>query len=545
MPRRTEITEIYVATFERAPDSGGLDYWERTTLSVDDIAESFFEQPETQEKYPDTLDNADFVNTIYLNLFNRDAEPGGLAYWVMELESGNITRAQMILSVVRGSLEKDAQILANKTAVGLDFADSGLENWKNSIDIMTDIDETQESVDAAFIQIDIWAELAETIHYTTEEDHIQATTEDDHIDGLINMAATGDLSTIQTIDTVDGRAGYDIVTIQNTSSIAGNTVLTMENVEVIDIQESGTVGASLRMEKVTGLKKIIYSEHNAATGEITNLNNIIDLEYNSDDVQSGKITINYKDEAVAGDEDTMNIAVNTTSAGQADIVTTNGIEIVNIKAVGNSNLEFNDVSTTIINISGDGTLELSSTTVNIKVNTIDASLNTGGITVDGSIVSTLEGSKITGSAAIDHIAGGDGVDHITGGLGADELAGGILADKFYYFNNLDSNGVSIDTIVDFSGSIGNGDGDQIIVTEASVGSTGNALTNSVAGSRGFVSDASLIVTDGGTMAKRGIYNPDTGYLYIDANDDGTYNVENDIMINLGIGTDVDAPDIIV
>ncbi len=534
MPRRTEITEIYVATFNRAPDADGLDYWENTTFSIDDIAESFFFQTETQEKYPDELSYAEFVNTIYQNLFNRDAEPDGLAYWVGALESGSITRAQMILSVVRGAQGEDADILSNKTEIGLAFADAGLDNYFNSIDIMADIDGTQQSVDDALAQIEIWEETENTIDYTLEEDNIQGTTGDDHLAGILNVTASADLSTFQTIDTADGRDGVDTVTVQNISSVVGNTVVTMVNIEILDLQESGTAGANLRMENVTGLEKIIYSENNAATGVITGLNNIVDLEYNSDDANAGSITINYKDDAVAGDEDEMNIAVNTSSLTAVDTIITNGIEIVNIEVVGDSNLKFNDASAKTILISGNATLKLSGAAGIATV--IDASTNTAGVIIDGSIVSA-SGAVMTGSVAIDNINGGVGVDNITGCLGADILAGGALADRFIYNDHLDSNAATMDKITDFSGS--NGDGDKIVVTKAANG-TGEALDQNE-----FIAGVNLALTDGDEMNERGVFNKTTGYLYIDANNDGVYNTDFDVVIHLDSVDDLIAADIII
>jgi len=47
------ITKLYVATFDRAPDKSGVDYWINSSgLSLEDIATSFFEQQETKAKYP-------------------------------------------------------------------------------------------------------------------------------------------------------------------------------------------------------------------------------------------------------------------------------------------------------------------------------------------------------------------------------------------------------------------------------------------------------------------------------------------------------------
>lgn len=145
---RENVAELYVAFFNRAPDSGGLDYWvEESGLSLEEISKSFFEQDETREKYPQSLDNTSFVKAIYLNLFNRQPDQGGLDYWVRELdrydESGGtegIPRDKMILAVVNGAKNDpeqgiyDATILGNKTEVGLDFAEAGLQYVDFSLD---------------------------------------------------------------------------------------------------------------------------------------------------------------------------------------------------------------------------------------------------------------------------------------------------------------------------------------------------------------------------------------------------------------------------
>ena len=50
---REQVAELYVATFNRAPDAEGLDYWVNASgLTIEGIAQSFFDQPETQAKYP-------------------------------------------------------------------------------------------------------------------------------------------------------------------------------------------------------------------------------------------------------------------------------------------------------------------------------------------------------------------------------------------------------------------------------------------------------------------------------------------------------------
>ncbi len=107
---RAEVTEIYVATFNRAPDAAGLDYWAGTGLTIEEIAASFFAQDETQEKYPDTLSNTEFINEVYNNVYNRDGDFDGVTYWIAELNNGT-PRDAMIIAMVNGAQGKDEDVL--------------------------------------------------------------------------------------------------------------------------------------------------------------------------------------------------------------------------------------------------------------------------------------------------------------------------------------------------------------------------------------------------------------------------------------------------
>ncbi len=128
-PTQENVAKLYVAIFDRAPDSKGLDFWIKYSgLDLEGIAQSFFEQEETQLKYPPGTSAAEFVTSVYANLFNRPPDAAGLAYWAKELDSGNIPRSLFVLAVINGAQGTDDTILKNKTAVGLAFAKAGLDD---------------------------------------------------------------------------------------------------------------------------------------------------------------------------------------------------------------------------------------------------------------------------------------------------------------------------------------------------------------------------------------------------------------------------------
>ncbi|RLA76021.1 MAG: hypothetical protein DRG30_03745 [Epsilonproteobacteria bacterium] len=147
----TEVTELYVATFLRAPDAGGLNYWVYDSgLGIQGIASSFFLQPETQAKYPPDTLIGDFVNTVYQNLFNRYPGQAGYDYWVDALYYETIPPSLFILAVINGAQGEDAIIMDNKTRVGEHYANSGQTDPWCAEYVMWYIDETEQSVQDAF-----------------------------------------------------------------------------------------------------------------------------------------------------------------------------------------------------------------------------------------------------------------------------------------------------------------------------------------------------------------------------------------------------------
>ena len=130
-PTQEEVAKLYVATFNRAPDSAGLSYWVNNSgLTLSEIAKSFFVQPETQTLYPAGTTVSAFIQSVYQNLFNRAPDSAGLSYWEDDFNLRGRTRDSFILAMINGAQDNadgmDKTILNNKNEVGLYFANAGL-----------------------------------------------------------------------------------------------------------------------------------------------------------------------------------------------------------------------------------------------------------------------------------------------------------------------------------------------------------------------------------------------------------------------------------
>lgn len=86
------VAELYIAALGRSPEMGGLDYWvsqlESGKKSLMEIQSSFFDinLPEVAARFPIGTTSREYVESIYLNVFERASDEGGLAYWANRLD---------------------------------------------------------------------------------------------------------------------------------------------------------------------------------------------------------------------------------------------------------------------------------------------------------------------------------------------------------------------------------------------------------------------------------------------------------------------------
>lgn len=117
------LVRLYLAYFERVPDYEGLDYYigqrERGRL-LDDIADEFAGSREIGIRYG-SLDNAAFVDRVYRNVFEGAEDAQQRASWLAQLESGAVTRGQMMLAYSESAAFRTAT--ANEVFVSMAYAE--------------------------------------------------------------------------------------------------------------------------------------------------------------------------------------------------------------------------------------------------------------------------------------------------------------------------------------------------------------------------------------------------------------------------------------
>src|SRR5689334_4037443 len=110
---RTEISQLYVALFGRAPDAEGLGFWvglRDSGQSLTQIANSMYNTTPARAYYPLFLTNQEIVASFYVNVLGRTADAEGLAFWTAKLNAAGATPGSVITQMIN--------VVANYVALG-------------------------------------------------------------------------------------------------------------------------------------------------------------------------------------------------------------------------------------------------------------------------------------------------------------------------------------------------------------------------------------------------------------------------------------------
>jgi len=353
---------FYVAYYGRPADPLGLAYWTSVIDAAGGdlaaVSNNFGNSEEANAVYGG-LSTAAAVNKLYNQMFNRDAEPAGLAFWVGEINAGNVKLSDLPLALYVGAQGTDAEAFANKLEVANAFtaaldttaeilAYNGIAAMAGAVDLLATVDQTPESVEAATAQIDdviadIGAAPDQTLVLTTD------------IDNLVGGAGfdrfLGGTTTLGLGDSIDGGAGNDELelTLAGNGGEAGDGLYAgflVDNVETINLRSigfadgSGSDGVRVEFTGVTGLQTLnIFRSTNIT--EARDIQNIIDVNLNdvADDV-----VIDFDAQAVLASDDTLDLSVREVGAsaeGEDAVTIDEGIEILNIDDRGADAFESN------------------------------------------------------------------------------------------------------------------------------------------------------------------------------------------------------------
>jgi hypothetical protein len=118
------VQKAYIAYYGRPADSGGLEFWAgRVSDANGDISaimDAFGNSQEFNDRYG-SLSNSELITKIYQQMYNREPDSGGLAFYANLLDTGESNLQQITLNVMNGSQNEDLDKINNKLSAAKSF----------------------------------------------------------------------------------------------------------------------------------------------------------------------------------------------------------------------------------------------------------------------------------------------------------------------------------------------------------------------------------------------------------------------------------------
>ncbi|WP_434658168.1 DUF4214 domain-containing protein [Sulfurimonas sp. NW9] len=258
---KEQLTQLYIAYFNRAPDADGLTYWldqmQNTGMDYDAIAQNWStEQQEFTDLYGDNLTNDEFVAKVYEHVLGRAPDADGLAYWSSELSSGTLNTGNLVQAVVAGASAPtgsltDALTLTNRTDAGLTLANAGINNIDLAKKVVLAVNHKPETVSIAKSVISIAAKEVEQAGGEDAADLSGAITTLDTVHTMLTdttQATTLD-NTLANLETLLQKTEEAVVagTVTDVASVLAATATTVEaaSVDPTFVENPDTLATSL------------------------------------------------------------------------------------------------------------------------------------------------------------------------------------------------------------------------------------------------------------------------------------------------------------
>ncbi len=472
-----QVQQLYIAYFGRPADPVGLTFWatqvDAANGNLASMIAGFASSSESNALYAG-VSTTQKITGIYVNLFNRQPEPAGLAFWVAQIESGALTQAQAAFQIQSSAGPGDALAVVNKLAIAKSFTAqldtpaeisgySGVTAAATARTFLASVDATPASVNTATANLGTSVATASgttvptpvtpvpvntTQTLTTGIDTLTGSDQNDTFIATLDTS-TPALGTFNKADSLNGGLGTDILSLSVTgAAVAFWPAATLTNIEQLLIRDQHKSGDS-SIYDLGGINGLSTVTSNVSTGAVT-FNN----------VQTGatvallgdKATtlgaVNFSMTKTTGDisllldrgvtttairsETSEATTVTLTSSGAAnkvsliDLGKTNTISklLINASTDLTTVLSADDyASTATLTLTGTGKVDLG-TTLGFSGSAVDASANSGGLTIalDANTLSRFIGSSgndrliVTGTATKGTtIDAGDGIDTLSVG----------------------------------------------------------------------------------------------------------------------------------
>jgi Ca2+-binding RTX toxin-like protein len=424
------IQTVYVALFGRPADPAGLAFFNAATsnganlTAIGDLAAT----AEYQSRFTGKS-NTQIITDIYMSLFGHAPDAAGLAFFVDALNNGTQNINTIAINIADGAQGADKTLLEKKVAAA---------------DLFT-------------AELDTPVEIGNYTGLTAAAKGVAFLTAVTATSPVVDKAAAA--AAVADIPTDSGTAGVSITLPAATSvvapdaadpalrSTAGDDTITAPAYAATNVINAGagtdkvmaTVGAGVTVA-TDGLKGVEQLFLNDTAGVAVDVENAKELTQVWNNASGNALTVNkmmlsttagvkgadsgttFNFAGATGTSDTATLALDkATNAAGATVIA--NIETLNVANTGSSKVDLTLADTTKIVATGTGDLQALYTGGAAKLADLDASAMAGGLTTDVSALQAM--ASLKGGTGADTLtyntAGNTAALKVDGGAGADTL----------------------------------------------------------------------------------------------------------------------------
>lgn len=381
---RTEVSQLYVALFGRAPDGDGLGFWVQLRdqgQTMAQIANTMYSTTPARTYFPSFLTNTEIISAFYTNVLGRTADADGLAFWTGKLNAAGATPGSVIaemISVVAGYTGTDAagviskDLFNNKVSVAQYYGEKN-GTVAGATTVLTGVTNVAATVTTTKAAIDAGTvggvNQGQTFTLTSSTDSLVGTNGNDT---FVAGTQAGN-NTLNAGDSLTGGAGTDTLNIF--AGGAALTTATITGIEIINVSEDISFDVSAN----TGVQQA-WSIGGAGKTVTAALTQTVGF---ANTTTGGAATATFN--GAAGAADSATIAVNDAGKTTAyTSVTVANIETLTVSAAGTNQLGTLTAAAAgklVFTGAGSVTATLSDTAA---YKTIDGSAATGALSLDAS-----------------------------------------------------------------------------------------------------------------------------------------------------------------
>jgi S-layer protein len=389
---RTQVSQLYVSLFGRAPDGEGLGYWVGQLAggkTIAAVAQEMFNVTPARAFYPAYMTNDEIVAAFYVNVLGRAADAEGQAFWVGKMNATGATKGSVIaemINVVANYTGTDAAGLKSKALFNNKVEVAQYYGEKNgsiagATTALAGVTEVATTVTTAKAAVDAGANPGQTFMLTASADTWTGGTGNDTFTASDASGAT----TWTAVDRLDGGTGADTFVVSSGSAITVPALAAVTNIETAALNSSSTITAdATNWTGLTSLQTAGVGAQTITAAGTTAITQVATSQAAGAVAINGGSTVNVTNTGVT--TGTLTIGATTAATGAVNVSTTSTGAVTHgaIAVTGGTTINIAQAGSNAVNttsVAGGVTVTGNASTTSVTVT--DTAAATAAATVVG------------------------------------------------------------------------------------------------------------------------------------------------------------------